>query len=604
MRDIVKNRDYYKNKFIQKATQKHLGKYDYSSVKYSNSIEKVEVICLDHGSFWVRPDAHIRKVGCPKCNGGIKYDTQTFISKAKQLYNNKYDYSEVEYLNSSQKVKIICPIHSYFFIRPSNHLNGQSCPSCSGVKRIDTINFISISNEVHNQKYDYSNVFYKNNHTKVEIICKKHGKFLQSPKDHMSGHGCNLCNISRGELMVEKKLKILGIEFIREKKFDDCIGIYGSKLPFDFYLPKYNIIIEFDGRQHHEPVDIFGGQKSFENLKKNDKIREKWCEQKKIKIFRIKWNDIENSFLMIYKEILDFNQVNKDNLYLDKFIEARDEFIEFFKNFKDQEIIFNFELNNFNVDVILPNKKIGFKFLGLFKDSELNVENSKQLKLKNEFSKKSFKIIQIYEDLWFNKKEIIKSKISKLISHSKKIFARKCQIKEIKDNKIVKQFLEKNHIQGFVGSKIKLGLFYNEELVGLMTFGNLRKSLGQKSMENCYEMTRFCTKLNTTIIGGASKLFKHFIKNYNPNRIISYADKLWSDEENMYNKLKMKLIHSSKPSYYYVVNGSRKNRFLYRKDKLISKGFDNNLSERQICRMIGIFRIYDCGTFLYESRFS
>jgi very-short-patch-repair endonuclease len=600
VRELVKNQDYYKNKFIIKANKRHSEKYDYSEVEYLNSIEKVKIICKKHGAFWVRPDAHVRKVGCPECNGGVKYTTSTFIFKASKIHENKYDYSEVEYLNSSEKVKIICPIHSYFFMRPVNHLTGQGCPSCSGVRSIDTKSFISISNRVHNNKYDYKDVIYKNNRTKVDIICKTHGKFLQSPKDHMKGHGCKLCNISKGELMLEKKLKILNIEFIREKKFEGCTGVSGSKLPFDFYLPKYNMIIEFNGRQHYEPVDIFGGKKTFEILKKNDERREKWCLENNIKLLKIKWDNIENSLSNIYQEILLLNNVKKNNLCLNSYIEERSEFIEFFQNLNNQEIIIDFQFEKFTCDVFLPKIKIGFKFLGLFKDSELNVKNNRQLILKNEFSKKSYKIIQIFEDQWINKKNIIKSRILKLISNPKKIFARKCQIKEINDNQIIRNFLENNHIQGFVGSRIKLGLFHNDKLVSIMIFGNLRRSLGQKSKEGSYEMLRFCTVMDTIVVGGASKLFKYFINKYNPNKVISYADKLWSDSDNMYNKLDMKFIYSSKPSYYYVVNGERKNRFLYRKDRLISQGFDINLSEHQICKNMGIFRIYDCGTFLYS----
>lgn len=598
MRKSVRNNLYFKDKFILKANQRHLGKYDYSQVEYINSIEKVKIICPDHGPFWVRPDAHVRKVGCPVCNGGVKYNISTFISKANILHKNKYDYSEVEYINSSKKVKIICPIHSAFFMRPANHLSGQECPSCSGVKKNDTQNFILLAKKVHLDRYDYTNVDYKNNRSKVEIICKTHGNFLQNPKDHINGHGCKLCNFSRGELMVESKLKILDIEFIKEKKFEDCVGIGGSKLPFDFYLPKYNIVIEFDGRQHYEPVDKFGGEKAFDILKKNDERREIWCRQNNIKLFRIKWNNIENTISELYKEILSINKI-KNNQCINIFFERRNEFIQFFQSF-NEEIIIDFKLEKFTCDIFLPNKKIGFKFLGLFRDSELNFPKNRQLSLKNQFFDNSLKIVQIFEDQWEFKKDIIKCRIRKLISPQKRIFARKCQVKEIFDNKLVREFIDKNHIQGFIGSKIKLGLFLDNELISLMIFGNLRKNLGKKSEEGSYEMLRFCTKLDNIVIGGASKIFQHFIKKYQPNSIISYADKLWSDNDNMYQKIGMKFESNSKPSYFYVVDGMRKNRFLFRKDRLISQGFDSNLSEHEICKSIGLFRIYDCGTFLYS----
>ena len=179
-----------------------------------------------------------------------------------------------------------------------------------------------------------------------------------------------------------------------------------------------------------------------------------------------------------------------------------------------------------------------------------------------------------------------------------KIYARKCIIKEIKDNKLVREFLEKNHLQGFVGCQIKLGLFYNDELVSLMTFGKQRKSMGTKSKENVYEMLRFCNKLNTSVIGGADKLFKYFIDNFHPVEIISYADRSWSQGD-LYYKLRFHLMHKTAPNYYYIVNGIRKHRFNYRKDKLVHDGYDKNLSEHEIMLNRKIYRIYDSGSLKF-----
>lgn len=151
-------------------------------------------------------------------------------------------------------------------------------------------------------------------------------------------------------------------------------------------------------------------------------------------------------------------------------------------------------------------------------------------------------LFHIWEDDWKHKKDIVKSMIvNKLGKTPNRIFARKCKVYEVKDNKLVRNFLEENHIQGFVGSKIKFGLFYNGELVSLMTFGNLRKSLGQKSKEGSYEMLRFCNKLNYNVIGGASKLLNYFIKNFKVNEIISYSDSSRSNG-NLYKQLGFSLV--------------------------------------------------------------
>jgi hypothetical protein len=118
--------------------------------------------------------------------------------------------------------------------------------------------------------------------------------------------------------------------------------------------------------------------------------------------------------------------------------------------------------------------------------------------------------------------------------------------------------------------------------------------MGGKDKDGYWELVRFCNKINTSVVGGASKLFKHFIKNYDPINIVSYSDKRWSTG-GLYDKLGFIHDHDSKPNYYYVINNERKNRFGFRKDKLIKEGFDKNKSEHEIMLERKIYRIYDCG---------
>ena len=252
-------------------------------------------------------------------------------------------------------------------------------------------------------------------------------------------------------------------------------------------------------------------------------------------------------------------------------------------------------LNGKEIDIYIPELKLGFEFNGLYWHSELYKEKNYHLEKTKSCNDQGISLFHIWEDDWLYKQDIVKSMIlNKLGRTENKIFARKCQIKEIGDNKLVRNFLNENHIQGFVGSKIKLGLFYNDELVSLMTFGNLRKSLGQKSQEGCYELLRFCNKLNTTVVGGSSKLFKYFLKIFNVKDIISYSD-LSRSNGNMYQQLGFKLSHNSAPNYYYIIDGIRKHRFNFRKDKLIKEGADPIKTEIQIMNERGFYRIFDCG---------
>ena len=164
--------------------------------------------------------------------------------------------------------------------------------------------------------------------------------------------------------------------------------------------------------------------------------------------------------------------------------------------------------------------------------------------------------------------------------------------------RLCKKFLDKNHIQGGVNSKIKLGLYYNDELVSLMTFGFLRKSMGTTSVDGSYELLRFCNKLDTSVIGAADKLLKHFVKTYKPKEIISYADKRWSQGD-LYEKLGFNFTHDSKPNYWYIIGTNREYRYKYRKDVLVKEGYDSSKTEHHIMKSRGIYRIYDCGNKKY-----
>ena len=275
--------------------------------------------------------------------------------------------------------------------------------------------------------------------------------------------------------------------------------------------------------------------------------------------------------------------------------------LSYISSIYDGFIIENYKINKKEIDIYLPELKIGFEFNGLYWHSELNKNKKYHLDKVNFFNTNGIQVTLIWEDDWEYKKDIVKSIILNKLGKSKRIFARKCIIRDV-DNRDVRDFLVRNHIQGFVGSKVKLGLYYNNELISLMTFGNLRKSLGQKSYDGSYELLRFCNKLNTSVVGGASKLFSYFIKNYEVKEVISYSDNS-RGVGNLYNKLGFKFLYNSVPNYYWCKNGIKYNRFNYRKDKLLRNGGDVNKTEVQIMHDKGHYRIFDCGSgkWLFEN---
>ena len=320
------NKNITNEEFIQKSKITHGKKYDYSLVEYKNSLTFVEIKCDIHGIFKQTPKNHL-KYGCTKCGSKrvsdkLKLTLDEFVNRAKNIHKDNYDYSLVDYKNSSVKIKIICLKHGVFKQSPNSHLRGEGCSKCgddrvSAKLKSNTINFIHSSNIVHDNTFDYSRVQYKNNKSKVNIICSIHGEFKQTPNSHLRGNGCPICKSSKGENKIYKIINSNCIEFGREHKFSECKNI--QSLPFDFYLTKYNTCIEFHGRQHFEINDFFGGEKEFLENKKRDNIKEKYCKNNNISliiIFKLDNNmynfiDLYNNSPSEIKKILLDNQIIK-----------------------------------------------------------------------------------------------------------------------------------------------------------------------------------------------------------------------------------------------------------------------------------------------------
>lgn len=250
------------------------------------------------------------------------------------------------------------------------------------------------------------------------------------------------------------------------------------------------------------------------------------------------------------------------------------------------------------LDVFIPSHNLAIEFDGIYFHSELTgTPNSYHLEKTEKCEDKNIKLIHVFENEWIYKNEIVKSRIRNLLNLAEnKIFARKCEIKEIPGNEC-KYFLEENHIQGFVGSKIKIGAIFQNELIAVMTFSKENAAKGSKANENVFEMNRFCVKNNYSIVGIADKMFKFFILKYNPLRIISFADRRWSQGD-LYFKLGFNFVHNTKPNYWYFKtnDGSKLyHRFNFRKSKLNGNG-----SEWEIMKNNGWNRIWDCGSKKFE----
>jgi hypothetical protein len=263
---------------------------------------------------------------------------------------------------------------------------------------------------------------------------------------------------------------------------------------------------------------------------------------------------------------------------------------------KTKKIIYPYEL-----DIFIPSKKIAIEYNGLRWHSEQFKEDKNYHLKKTELcEKQEIKLFHIFEDEWFEHSEKVKSKLSQMLGCNKdlpKIYARKCTVKEI-NKELTKDFLGKNHIQGFSRSSIYLGCYCNNEIVGVMTFKCERKDSDR------WELTRFATDINKHCIGVGGKLFKYFVRNYNPSEVKSFADRRWTldKDDNLYTKLGFKLDKILKPDYKYVIENINKryHKFNFRKQILHKKyGLPLTMTENEMCNQIKAHKIWDCGLYKY-----
>ena len=542
---------------IEKATEKHGDWYDYSKVEYVDAKTKVKIICPEHGEFEQTPNDHISSgKGCLLCGrkkntSNRTKTTEEFIKEVSELHNNKYTYGSTIYKTAKIKVKITCPEHGEFEQVPDSHLNGCGCPKCGDLitseKRIKSNqSFISKCDEIHYNKYDYSKSFYTGCINKVHIICPIHGDFEQVAGYHLNGQGCPKCGITGLSINQRKDISVFISEgnIIHDNKYDYTKSIYING------MTKLKIICPEHGEFEQTP---------------NKHINMKQCCPK----CRGQISKRETEVVDYIKSIYSGNVITTDKTIL----------------------------NGKHIDIYLPDINLAIEFDGLYWHNELKKPISYHLNKTKLCKYKGIKLIHIFEDEWIYKKDIVKSMLrNKIGLTANKIFGRKCIIKEvnIKDSR---EFLDNNHIQGDVSAQIKLGLYYNDNLVSLMCFNEPRKAKSNDFIE--FELTRFCNKLNTNVIGAASKLLKYFIDNYKPKNIISYADLRWSTGD-LYLTLGFTGVRNGRPNYFYVVNGKRVNKSGFRKSKLIKSGFDSNKSEHEIMLENGIYRIYDCGKIRFE----
>lgn len=616
----------HKEKFLAKAKEIHNGKYTYSNFVYVNNTTKGYITCPIHGDFLQTPKNHMNGQGCPICGKEYaknckKNNFENFLTTAKERFKNNfsYPYIEEEYENSHSKITIRCNTCGNTFVKIAcDHITSPNggCNVCYkksfekyySYEELLKHNILGLNIKPFEGKKEYRD--------KCIVICPKHGEYEVIINSILKGKGkCKKCVGKKAtdietfkKLFIQKYGKELDCNFDEYINMSTNITFICKKCGHKFKRLPYALL-------RNEYRDVCPEC----SLRKISEERTKSTEQFKLDVEKIYGKGVFDMTDTVYTKSSEYVTLkcNKCGRYFTKeansllqgngcpyhYLNAsksEDEIADFIKN-KGFAIIRNDRSildNKHELDIYIPDKQFAIEFDGVFWHNEVNKPINYHLDKTEECKKKGIRLIHIFEDEWLDKSNIWKSMLNNLLGlNENRIFARKCKIKEVSMDES-KNFLEENHLQGYCHSQIRYGLYYNNKLVSLMTFGKTRHFIGNSSHQ--FELLRFCNKLNTSVIGAASRLFKYFIKTVKPNNIVSYADKRWSNG-NLYEKLRFHKYNESKPNYYYVIGNRRKNRFNFRKSILVKKyNCPQDMSEHEFCKSKGWYRIYDCGCLCYE----
>jgi hypothetical protein len=482
--------------FIDRARLVHGERYDYSLSVYSGTHKKISVKCKTHGLFEVAPANHLSGQNCPECFGMRRGGgTDAFIKRAKDAHGNRYDYGLTKYVSVGKKVEILCGIHGLFRIRPDHHSSGHGCSDCHGGKVSTWEDLQRKANLAHDHKYDYSKFVYLNAKSKSVVICPIHGEFETCLDYHIR------CKVGCPRCSTATRSSV------NESEIGDYVSSLGvevkrtgrSLIPpmeLDLYIPSSRLAVEYNGNFFH----------SY-----NPECR--YC--------------IKNGGIDQQKSHRKYKQRHAD------------------------------------------------KFSACLSAGVT--------------------LYQIKENDWSDevKREIWKSRISSRLGlHSEKIHARKTKFSQI-DRGVAVEFLNMNHLQGGSASRYYFGLTYNGSLVGVISY-----SLHQGNLIN---LTRMAFRRWTTVVGGARKLFENSIKAMREGLdIVTFSDNMYSDGS-IYKTLGFERDADLNPSYEWIYKQKTYNKRRCRKsngsiEKLIgSKLYDPSKTEHQNMFDAGARCLYDAG---------
>lgn len=534
------------DEFLRRSKKVWGDRWDYSKTVFEKVAVKVTITCKEHGEFQQFPQNHWRGfVGCSDCNGQTCIDTQEFIRRARKLHQSRFDYSKVEIKPGGihQKVPVTCVEHSQeFSISAWAFLNGQvGCTNCNKYSKITREKFEEKARKRGiRTDYDYSFIdFTKDGRLLQKIQCLKdgHGWFEQSINGHLSGReGCPKCD-RNNRLKTPEELTQESISVWGEEKYS-----YGNLQIIRKDDEKAVLVLECS--KHGE--FSYGMREHLMGLEGCKECRDSFGPSAKEKA------------LADFIEDLGVHIVRSDRKVLE----------------------------GLELDVYAPDYKIGVEFNGVYWHSEKYKEKDYHYQKFLKAEEAGIRLLQIWEDDWDDRREVIHSHLKHVFQkNTNRVFARKTEVVKLESPE-ARKFLNSFHIQGFSPSTHYLGLDDGEGVVAVAAF------LKQGSD---YVLSRYAT--SKTVVGGHSKLVKHFETNFEYGKLVTFADLSFSDG-GLYRKTGWMEDRVISPDYSYLVGYERKHKFGYRKTRFKKDPdllWKEGLTERELAELNGLDRVWDAG---------
>jgi len=604
-----------RSEFIRQARDVHGGKYNYFKVVFDNRLEPIVVTCNRHGDFKTNVYKHLRGRGCKLCeteNSFIKKvwfpeyftDKSIYMGSVKDIVLTCQKHGDFtvkaysclrenggrcpDYVSSKKNITVICSKHGEFHQTPKSHLKGSGCPICSGKIKKTTETFTEEAKKVHGDRYDYSKVDYVSNKKNITVICSKHGEFHQTPKSHLKGSGCPICSGRVNDYVSSKK--------------------------------NITVICSKHGEFHQTPKSHLKGSGCPICSGKIKKTTETFIEEaKKVHGDRYDYSKVDyvsnkKNITVICSKHGEFKTQPKDHIHkgtgcpmCGRAISCSEQdiarWVMQFHSIETNKRFYVDGVYKYELDIFIPSLNLGIEYNGL----EFHHTHGRTYQGKDKFHKDKYyhrnksewfmdnhgiRLIHIWEHEWLFRQEIVKNILgAQLGVNRERIFARKCSVKIVRNTE-AKQLFESSHLQGNTFSTVNYGLFFNNEMVSVMSFS--KSTQGDED----WELTRFTNKLGTVVVGGAERLFTRFKKDHNPATVKSFSmNRIFSGA--LYAALGFQKIGVLPPTYFYhngkriVLRRSAQKKNLHR--ILPGYVYSEDKTEVEVMNENGWFQVFDTG---------